>query len=305
LDPGWKGATTTTECMQMTTRGWGDESHPDTAIGYQFSTYLLGIEPLTPGFRRFQVRPMLVSEVDWARGRVPTPHGFVEAGWRREGDTFKMVLTVPDGTEAELVLPKGEAVLVNGRQPATKLLGAGRHDIEMRGLIEAAVLEEAEIKDGVKAVRKVTASSSHESGGWGAANLFAPEADKARLGYSSAAYKRPEAEVWLAMDLGEEITPKEIVLVPRRDKSAANGRAAGFPRDFVVEIATEPDQYKIVAEFKDQAAPDEKGLAVNLYTAVGYPKVRYIRIRTTRLGAPADDEPDTYRLQLQRVRVVQ
>jgi alpha-L-rhamnosidase len=305
LDPGWKGATTTTECMQMITRGWGDESHPDTAIGYQFSSYLLGIEPLTPGFRRFQVRPLLVSEVDWVRGRVPTPHGFVEAGWKRDGNTLKMVLTVPDGTEAELVLPKGEEVLVNGRKPAAMLLGAGSHQIEVRGLVEAAELQVTEIKDVVKAVRKVTASSSHENGGWSAANLFAPEADKARLGYSSAAHKRPEAEVWLAIDLGEEITPKEIVLLPRRDKSAAGGRAAGFPRDFVVEIATEPDQYKTVAEFKDQAAPDEKGLAVNLYTVIGYPKVRYIRIRATKLGAPAADEPETYRLQLRRVRVVQ
>lgn len=202
------------------------------------------------------------------------------------------------------MLPKGEAVLVNGKKPAAMLLGAGRHEIEVRGLIEDAELKDAEIKDVVKAVRKVTASSSHENGRWSAQNLFAPEADKARLGYSSAAHKRPEAEVGLAMDLGEDITPKEIVLVPRRDKSAADGRAAGFPRDFVVEIATEPDQYKTVAEFKDQAAPDEKGLAINLYTAIGYPKVRYIRIRATQLGAPAVDEPDTYRLQLRRVRVV-
>jgi hypothetical protein len=304
LDPGWKGAATTTECMQMTTRGWGDESHPDTAIGYLFSSYILGVEPLTPGFRRFQVRPMLVREVEWARGRVPTPHGFVEAGWKRNGTNLTMQLTVPKGTEAELVLPKGEAVLVNGQQLATGILGTGRHEIEVRGLMEDAVLEAAEIKARVKAVRKVTASSSHENGGWSTTNLFAPEADKARMGYSSAAYKRSETLVWLAMDLGEEITPKEIVLLPRRDKLAADGRAAGFPRDFVVEIATEPDQYKTVAEFRDQAAPDEKGLAVNLYTVIGYPKVRYIRIRTTKLGAPAADEPDIYRMQLRRVRVV-
>jgi alpha-L-rhamnosidase len=215
-----------------------------------------------------------------------------------------MQLTVPKGTEAELVLPKGEAVLVNGRKPAAMLLGAGRHEIEVRGLMESADLIETEVKDGVKAVRKVTASSSHEKGGWSAAHLFAPEADAARLGYSSAAHSQPEVEVWVAMDLGEDLTPKEIVLLPRRDKAAADGLAAGFPRDFVVEIATEPNQYKTVAEFKDQAAPDEKGLAVNLYTVIGYPKVRYIRIRTTKLGAPAADEPDSHRLQLRRVRVV-
>jgi hypothetical protein len=304
LDPVWQGATTTTECMQMITRGWADESHPDTAIGYQFSSYILGIEPLTPGFRRFQVRPMLVREVDWARGRVPTPHGFVEAGWKRDGTTLRMQLTVPEGTEAELVLPKGEAVLVNGQKPAARLLGAGRHEIEVRGLMQAADLKETEVKGVVKAVRKVTASSSHEKGGWSAAHLFAPETDEARLGYSSAAHSWPEIAEWVAMDLGEELTPKEIVLLPRRDQLAADGRAAGFPRDFVVEIGTEPDQYKTVAEFTGLAAPDEKGLAVNLYTVIGYPKVRYIRIRATRLGAPAADEPDTYRLQLRRVRVV-
>ena len=305
LDPGWKGATTTTECMFMLTRGWFDESHPDTGIGYQFSTHLLGIEPLTPGFRRFQVRPLMVDDVDWVRGRVPTPQGFIEAGWKREGDNLKMILTVPDGTEAELALPKGAALLVNGRQPEAMLLGAGSHEIEVRGLIEETGLLESDVKEVVKVVRKVTASTSQENNKWSAGNLFAPESDRARLGYSSTAYKQPESEVWLTMDLGEEITPRQIVLLPRGDVQAAGGGRAGFPRDFTVEIATEPDKYSTAAKFRNQAAPDDKGLEIDLYTVIGYPKVRYIRIRATRLGEPAEDEPDTYRLQLRRVRVVQ
>ena len=59
LDPNWKGTATTSECMNMLTRGWGDESHPDTAIATHFSAYILGVTPTAPGFSRFQVRPTL------------------------------------------------------------------------------------------------------------------------------------------------------------------------------------------------------------------------------------------------------
>jgi len=95
LEPSWEGTTTTTECMTMGTRGWHDESHPDAAIAYQFSAYILGVVPLEPGFRRFQVRPLPVQEVTWAKGRVPTPHGIIEAGWEKMEAALRLRLTVP------------------------------------------------------------------------------------------------------------------------------------------------------------------------------------------------------------------
>jgi hypothetical protein len=88
LDAGWLGAATTTECMSMVAPGWGDESHPDTAIAAHFSAYILGVRPTEPGYRRFSVRPQPVEEVTWARGLVPTPHGSIAAAWELAADSL-------------------------------------------------------------------------------------------------------------------------------------------------------------------------------------------------------------------------
>ena len=116
-DPAWPGAHCSTECLYLYTHGWWDESHPDTSISDVFQTYLLGIEPLEPGFRTFRLAPQPPSDLDWARGRVPTPHGMIEVEWRRTPASIKLTLSVPDGTTA---------VLSDGRT-----LGPGRHEISI------------------------------------------------------------------------------------------------------------------------------------------------------------------------------
>lgn len=134
LDPNWKGAATTSECMNMLTRGWGDESHPDTAIATHFSAYILGVTPTAPGFSRFQVCPTPVKEVTWARGLVPTPHGPIAAGWENAGDSFMLDLSVPQDTLADVVLPNSGTVLVNGKPGAVQGLKKGTYAIEVRDL---------------------------------------------------------------------------------------------------------------------------------------------------------------------------
>ena len=134
LDTNWKGTATTSECMNMLTRGWGDESHPDTAIAAHFSAYILGATPTVPGLSRFQVRPTPVKEVTWARGVVPTPHGPITAAWENAGKTFRLDLSVPQGAQADVVLPKGGTVLLNGRPGDIIGLKTGTYAIEVRDL---------------------------------------------------------------------------------------------------------------------------------------------------------------------------
>lgn len=146
LDPNWKGAATTSECMNMMTRGWFDESHPDTAIATHFSAYILGVTPTAPGFSRFQVRPMPVKEVTWARGMVPTPHGPITAGWEIAGKVFKLNLTVPRDTRADVMLPKGGTVIVNGKPADVLGLKRGVYGIEVRDLPPDAWADPSENK---------------------------------------------------------------------------------------------------------------------------------------------------------------
>ncbi|NLC79576.1 MAG: discoidin domain-containing protein, partial [Lentisphaerae bacterium] len=138
----------------------------------------------------------------------------------------------------------------------------------------------------------------------GIAHLFAPEQDAARKGYSSKHHAAANAEEWIEIDLGEERTLGQLVLVPRRDVTGTDGSAAGFPRAFTVQLAKEPGAYTTVKKVDDGAALGPDGLVVDLYTVIGYPAARFIRIAATRLGAPASDEPGRYRLQLARLRVL-
>ena len=77
----WPGPHLTTECMGLRSKGWGDEAHPDTALAGVLTDYVLGVRPLEPGYAAFAVDPILVPGVTWAKGRVPTPHGFIEVEW--------------------------------------------------------------------------------------------------------------------------------------------------------------------------------------------------------------------------------
>ncbi len=110
LDPAWKGAQTVTECMGLRRSGWGDESHPDTAIAGLFSAYVLGVTPTAPGFRRFAVNPQ-AADLAWAEGVVPTPHGDIALRWDRlPSGAFAVKITVPPGTEGVFV-PTGRRLL--------------------------------------------------------------------------------------------------------------------------------------------------------------------------------------------------
>lgn len=77
---------------------------------------VLGISPLTPGFARFTVEPRL-SGLDAAAGSVPTPLGDIGVEWQAGPSGVTGCVDVPDGLEGEL--------------PDGRVLGAGRHDVEV------------------------------------------------------------------------------------------------------------------------------------------------------------------------------
>lgn len=307
LDPGWKGAWTTTECMGMMTKGWGDESHPDTAIAGHFSASLLGVEPTSPGYATFSVRPQPTREVRWAKGVVPTPRGPITASWELTNGVFRLWLDAPRGTRANVWLPEGGVVTLNGTERPGFLGGlTGRCEIEVRGLPPDAWADPTDKRIAPEKVvtPAAKAASSHEEGGWGVANLFAPEDDASKKGYSSAPRAAEQVSEWLEFDLGAEAPLSKIVLVPGPGSTASKKPGFGFPRDFTVQLARQPGAYETVATYADCPAPDEDGLTVELYTVIGYPSARFVKINVTRLGEPSFGEPGVRRLQLSRVQLL-
>jgi len=70
----------------------------------QMSARVLGVTPTAPGFKTLAIRPA-ICDLAWARGSVPTPHGDVFVSWKWSDDQLALDVTIPDGTEADVILP--------------------------------------------------------------------------------------------------------------------------------------------------------------------------------------------------------
>ena len=247
-DPSWAGAQCCTECGFLVRDGFWDESHPDTTIGGPFVNYLLGVEPLSPGFTRFRFAPHLVSKLSFAEGKIPTPHGFIEARWCTSNDVFRAWLTVPEGTEAQIAFPP-ELVIEPGSLDIGAL-GTGRHEIRATGLGR------------LFAARKSLAVEV--STGTGDAWYEAAPANRCRD-------TDPQAEFIQTIDLGQMRTLKEL--------EWKSGAQASYPSDVVVSISADGEKWTCV---KELTGLKWKGYgakrSVDLHTAGADLEARYVRL---------------------------
>ncbi len=69
--------------------------------------YVAGLQLLEPGYRRFRVRPRPGGGISHAHVHHESPFGRIEVSWTVAGATGIIAVTVPEGTEADLVLPDG------------------------------------------------------------------------------------------------------------------------------------------------------------------------------------------------------
>ncbi|PYH30127.1 Six-hairpin glycosidase [Aspergillus neoniger CBS 115656] len=94
-------------------------AHPWAAAPtYVLSEYVLGVQTTAAGFSEWEFRPaMLDVNVSWARGRVPTPHGAIQASWRINGASVQLSVCGPSGTEGTVRVPFNiKSYSVNGEQ---------------------------------------------------------------------------------------------------------------------------------------------------------------------------------------------
>lgn len=72
---------------------------------------LAGIEPLAPGFRRFKVAPQM-GYLKHIETTVDTNYGLIKVSLDRKGKRMNAVITVPEGTTAEVPLSNGKKVVL-------------------------------------------------------------------------------------------------------------------------------------------------------------------------------------------------
>jgi hypothetical protein len=87
-----------------------------TGIVSLMSNYVLGVMPTTPGFATWNLKPVPAG-LEWASGRVSTPHGDIDVSWSVKANTFTMSFNVPKGTTAKVCVPAadGQKVTLDGK----------------------------------------------------------------------------------------------------------------------------------------------------------------------------------------------
>ncbi|MFI1398759.1 alpha-L-rhamnosidase [Streptomyces sp. NPDC020681] len=75
------------------------------SVGEWMYAHLAGIAPAAPGFEKVLVRPRPGSEVTEARGRFDSVRGPITTHWKTDSVGFRLALTLPANTTAEVWIP--------------------------------------------------------------------------------------------------------------------------------------------------------------------------------------------------------
>jgi hypothetical protein len=108
----------------MTWEAWDQKYKPNQDWNHAWGAapanllprYVLGAEPLGPGWRPARIAPR-TGNLKYAKGKVPTPRGPIHIQWRT-GDSFQLSLQLPEGMAAQVDLPmvgQAKKVLLDGK----------------------------------------------------------------------------------------------------------------------------------------------------------------------------------------------
>jgi alpha-L-rhamnosidase len=109
----------------------------------QMSERVLGVAPMSPGFKTINVRPQ-VCDLTWAKGIVPTPLGNVSVDWRIADGKLMLDVTVPPGATADVTAPirrfENPSITLDGKAGAAEMkVAAGEHHFVVSGTLKPLV----------------------------------------------------------------------------------------------------------------------------------------------------------------------
>ncbi len=73
-----------------------------------------GIRPGSPGYQTVRIRPQPGPGIEWVRAAYDSRAGRIESKWTTGSGRFELEVVVPQGVEAEVVLPDGSTRVVVG-----------------------------------------------------------------------------------------------------------------------------------------------------------------------------------------------
>jgi len=105
-------------------------SHNHFMLGHIIEWFykdLVGIDsdPNAPGFKNVIMKPSPVGDLEWAEATYHSIRGPISSRWEREGNQFKLRLTIPANTTATVYLPASEDA---------EVVESGKHAEESEGV---------------------------------------------------------------------------------------------------------------------------------------------------------------------------
>jgi alpha-L-rhamnosidase len=103
------------------------------AIDAWFTDRVAGIEqaPGSIGYRKLLIDPAVVGDLTSASGSYRTPYGTVGTDWKRDGDRYRLRLSVPAGSTAEVHVPftGGRVAAPDGAKPLRTEQGEAVYEV--------------------------------------------------------------------------------------------------------------------------------------------------------------------------------
>lgn len=115
----------------ITTESWDPSGKPNMSYAHPWASApiniiprrLFGIEPIEAGCGKIRIRPQ-TGGLEWAKIKIPTIRGPIDAAFRDTGKTFELDITLPANMTATVYLPVQKsdlpAVLMNGKTVTAK-----------------------------------------------------------------------------------------------------------------------------------------------------------------------------------------
>ena len=79
--------------------------------------YLAGIRPAASGFKKIDIKPVIVGDLKYVKGCLKSPYGRLVSDWKIEGERFELNVVIPANTTAMVYVPaeKVEDVTESGK----------------------------------------------------------------------------------------------------------------------------------------------------------------------------------------------
>jgi alpha-L-rhamnosidase len=133
--PGWgymaeNGATTIWELWNGNTADPSMNSHNhvmllgDLIIWFYENLAGIKTNPEHPGFKRIEMKPLLIEGLDFVKGSYHSVHGLIKSSWKKDSSIFIWNITVPGNTKALVYIPaSSKNSVTEGGNKATTATG--------------------------------------------------------------------------------------------------------------------------------------------------------------------------------------